>query len=56
MILTERIGSLSNEDDEGGENLAKNMNLRPFKFYLANLDPLQLSKVDDLPGVEFLRT
>ena len=56
MVLTEGIGSLSNQDDDGCENVAKKMNLRPFKFYLAYLDPLQLSNVGDLPGVEFLRT
>ena len=43
-------------DDDGCENVAKKMNLRPFKFSLAYLDPLQLSNVGDLPGVEFLRT
>ena len=56
MVLTEGIGSLSNEDDDGCENVAKKMNLRPFKFYLAYLGPLQLSNVGHLPGVEFLRT
>ena len=56
MVLTEGIGSLSNQDDDGCENVAKKMNLRPFKLYLAYLDPLQLSSVGDLPGVEFLRT
>ena len=56
MVLTEGVGSLSNEDDDGCENVAKKMNLRPFKFSLAYLDTLQLSNVGDLPGVEFLRT
>lgn len=56
MVLTEGTGSLSNEDDDGCENVANKMNLRPFKFYFAYLDPLQLSNVGDLPGVEFLRT
>lgn len=51
MVLTEGIGSLRNEDDDGCENVAKKMNLR-----LAYLDPLQLSNVGHLPGVEFLRT
>ena len=54
MVLTEGIGSLSNEDDDGCENVAKKMNLRPFKD--AYLDPLQLQNVGDLPGAEFLRT
>ena len=56
MVLTEGIGSFSNEVDDGCENVAKKMNLCPFKFYLAYLDPLQLSNVGHLPGVEFLRT
>ena len=38
-----RIESLSNEDDHGRENVAKKINLRPFKLYRLYLHPLNLS-------------
>ena len=39
--------SLSNDDDDGGENFAKKMNLRLFKLYRVYLDPLNMSNVGD---------
>ena len=40
------IDNLSNPD-EGSENVAKNINMRPFKLFRVNLDPLNFSNVDD---------
>ena len=40
------IENLSNHD-EGSENVAKNINMRPFKLFRVNLDPLNFSNVDD---------
>ena len=47
MVLTEEIGRLSNEDDDGCENVAKKMNLRFFKLYRVYLDPLNMSNAGD---------
>ena len=41
------LGTLSNNDDYGGENMTKNMNLRPFKLYRVYLEPLNSSNVGD---------
>ena len=41
------IGSLTNDDDDGSENVAKKMNLRPFKLYRVYVDPLNLSNAGD---------
>ena len=38
---------LSNDDDEGSENVAKKMNLRSFKLYRVYLDSLSLSNGGD---------
>ena len=40
------IENLSN-DDEGSEYVAKKINMRPFKLFRINLDPLNFSNVDD---------
>ena len=42
-----KIGSLSNNDDDGSENITKKMNLRPFKGYRVYLEPLNSSNVSD---------
>ena len=42
------IGTLSNEDDDGGENVAKKMNLRSFKFNRVYLNLLNMSNAGDL--------
>ena len=39
---------LSNDDDEGSENVAKKMNLRSFKLYRLYLDSLSLSNGGDV--------
>ena len=39
---------LSNDDDEGSENVAKKMNLRSFKLYRVYLDSLSLSNGGDV--------
>ena len=41
------LGTLSNNDDDGSENMTKNMNLRPFKFYRVYLEPLNSLNVGD---------
>ena len=41
------IGSLTNDDDDGSENFAKKINLRPFKLYRVYVDPLNLSNAGD---------
>ena len=41
------IGTLSNYDDDGSENITKKMNLRPFKLYRVYLEPLNSSNVGD---------
>ena len=37
------MSELSNDDDEGSENVTKKMNLRSFKLYRVYLDSLSLS-------------
>ena len=41
------IGTASNEDDDGSENITKIMNLRRFKLYRVHLEPLNSSNVGD---------
>ena len=36
------LGTLSNDDDEGSENVPKKMNLRSFKLNRVYLDPLNM--------------
>ena len=43
----EELGTLSNYDDDGSENITKKMNLRPFKLYRVYLEPLNSSNVGD---------
>ena len=38
-----QLGTLSNDDDNGSENVAKKMNFRSFKLYRVYLDPLNVS-------------
>ena len=40
-------GTLSNDDDDGSENVAKKTNLRSFKLNRVCLDPLNMSNVGD---------
>ena len=39
---------LSNEDDDGSENVGKKMNLRSFKLNRVYLDPLNMSTAADV--------
>ena len=39
------IGTLSNYDDNGSENITKKMNFRHFKLYRVYLEPLNSSNV-----------
>ena len=41
------IGTASNEDDDGSENITKKMNLRRFKLYRVYLEQLNSSNVGD---------
>ena len=41
------LGTLSNDDDDGSENVAKKMNLRSFKLNRVYLDPLNMSNAGD---------
>ena len=42
-----KIETLSKDDDDGSENVAKKMNLRSFKLNRVYLDPLNMSNVGD---------
>ena len=39
--------SLSNDDDDGNENIAKKLNWRPFQPYRVYFDQVNLSNVGD---------
>ena len=41
------IGTLSKDDDDGGENVGKKMNLRSFKLNRVYLDPRNMSNAGD---------
>ena len=46
---------ISDDDDDGSENVAKKMNLRSFKLNRVYLDPLDMPMQATFPGVEFVR-
>ena len=48
------LGTLSNHDDYGSENVAKKMNLSSFKLNRVYLDPLKFQMPETFPGVKFL--
>ena len=41
------VGTLSNDDDDGSENIVKKMNLRSFKLNRVYLDPVNMSNAGD---------
>ena len=41
------LGTLSEDDDDGSENVSKKMNLRSFKLNRVYLDPLNMSNAGD---------
>ena len=41
------LGTLSNDDDDGSENVTEKMNLRSFKLNRVYLDPLNMSNAGD---------
>ena len=45
--MSRLLGTLSNYDDDGSENIAKKMNLRPFKLHCNSLELLNLLNVGD---------
>ena len=42
------MGNLTNDDDDGSENIGQKINLRPFKLYRVYLEPLFLSNIGDI--------
>ena len=46
------IGTLSNDDDDGSENVPKKMNLRSFKLNRVYLDLLNMSNAGDFNFLE----
>ena len=55
LVNTYILGTLSNDDDDGSENVAKKMNLSSFKLNRVYLDPIKCQMQATFPGVEFLR-
>ena len=47
MMMMMMIGTLSDDDIDGSENITKKMNLRLFKLYRVYLDPLNMSNAGD---------
>ena len=47
QVQPTKIGTLSNFDDDGSENMTKKMNLHPFKLYRVYLEQLNSSNVGD---------
>ena len=47
VVFAARFGTLSNDDDDGSEDLAKKMNLRSFKYNRFFLDPLNMSSAGE---------
>ena len=47
LQTTFKLGSLGNDDDDGSENVAKKINLHPFKLYRVYSKPLNLPNVGD---------
>ena len=49
VVVVERcsLGTLSKDDDNGSENVAKEMNLRSFKLNRVYLYPLNMSNAGD---------
>ena len=45
--MTFILGTLSNDDDDGSENVAKKLNLCSFKLTHVYLDPLNMSNAGD---------
>ena len=45
--LINELGTLSEDDDDGSENVAKKMILRAFKLNRVYLDPLNMSNAGD---------
>ena len=47
VVVQSTIGSLSKDDDDGSENVAKKIKLRSFKLNRVYLDPLNMSSAGD---------
>lgn len=48
FVISEQKTYVTGEDDDGRENVAKKINLRPFKLYRVYLHPLNLSNAGNL--------
>ena len=46
------LGTLSNHDDDGSENVAKKMSLSSFKLSRVFLDPIKCQMQETFPGVD----
>ena len=55
MMMMMMIGTLSNDHDDGSENITKKMNLRPFKLYCVHLELLNSSNVGDFSWSSVLK-
>ena len=49
------MGNLTNDDDDGSENIGQKINLRPFKLYRVYLEPLFLSNIGDISWSSILK-
>ena len=47
VVVASFLGTLSNNDDDGSENVAKKMNLRSYKVNRVYLNPLNMSNAGD---------
>ena len=55
VVFAARFGTLSRDDDDGSEDVAKKMDLRSFKLNRVFLDPLNMSNAANFPEIEFVR-
>ena len=46
-VICDPLGTLSRDNDDGSENVGKNMNLRSFRLNRVYLDLLNISNADD---------
>ena len=54
-FLCATTGTLSNDDDDGSENVAKKLNLRSFKLNRVYLEPLNMSNEGDFSWSSILK-
>ena len=54
-FLCATTGTLSSDDDDGNENVAKKLNLRSFKLNRVYLEPLNMSNAGDFSWSSILK-